>query len=153
MAKQCLSAVRQKSNMRVGLVTAAPYFASMAGMVASATTPPRNRVVHAFISQLQRGGGCASSYMLPSHRGLLWQYIQTRHCSPMSLFLQPSMFYYTRIGSNKGKNPRAQSSKTHKASTLTPTAQQHHHDSLSQHISQYSQPSMYNMSYNLTNMS
>ena len=38
----------------------------------------------------------------------------------------------------KGKNPRAQSSKTHKASTLTRMAQQHHHDSLSQHTSQYS---------------
>ena len=38
----------------------------------------------------------------------------------------------------QGKTPRAQSSKTHKASTLTRMAQQHHHDSLSQHTSQYS---------------
>ena len=41
--------------------------------------------------------------------------------------------FYTRIGSNPrevtpGKNPRAQSSKAHEASTLTRMAQQHHHD-------------------------
>ena len=38
--------------------------------------------------------------------------------------------YVTLLHRNKGKNPRAQSSKTHKASTLTRMAQQHHHDSL-----------------------
>ena len=54
---------------------------------------------------------------------------------------------------NKGKNPRAQSSKTHKASTLTRMAQQHHHDSLSQHTSQYSDSyHVYHLRYRLIRM-
>ena len=56
----------------------------------------------------------------------LWQSLNTGRSYSM----------YIEVIQNKGKNPRAQSSKTHKASTLTRMAQQHHHDSLSQHTSQ-----------------
>ena len=60
-----------------------------------------------------------------------------RNCVQCTAYNDHSLYLYTRIGSNRG-NPQSTIMYRKQNIPLTRMAQQHHHETLSQHTSQYS---------------